>query len=194
MRGRALLIAAFAATLAGGCAKAQARSEPELPALDVPPAPPRIIAPLESQPLPRAAMPVGDETPSQPRTQRARPPRAEARPGDATRLEPTRTSETPVEAVRAETAETPGAAAPLLTVQPGGDGALERTIRDTLARATSDLGRVDYGGLGSEAKAQYDTAKRFVEQGQDALKSKNYVFAANLADKAAVLAAVLLGR
>jgi hypothetical protein len=87
-----------------------------------------------------------------------------------------------------------GTQAPLLTVQPGGDGAFERAIRNTLGRASSDLARVNYGVLGAEAKAQYDTAKRFIEQGHEALRTKNFVFAENLADKAAVLAAVLVAQ
>jgi hypothetical protein len=41
---------------------------------------------------------------------------------------------------------------------------------------------------------QYDTAKRFIRQADDAVKSKNLVFAKNLADKAAVIAAQLAGR
>jgi len=38
---------------------------------------------------------------------------------------------------------------------------------------------------------QYDTAKRFIQQAEDALKAKNFVFAEQLADKAATLAAAL---
>ena len=193
MQRRTLVILSLAATLAGGCAKAQARFEPELPALEIPPPPARVIAPLESEPLPTPAVAVGDGTPAPRRPRPTRPQRTESRPGDPARLEPTRTAETPVEATR-PTEPSVDKPPQLLTVKPGGDGALERTIRETLGRASSDLGRVDYGVLGNEAKGQYDTAKRFIEQGHDALKAKNYVFAENLADKAAVLAAVLLGR
>jgi hypothetical protein len=41
---------------------------------------------------------------------------------------------------------------------------------------------------------QYDTAKRFIQQADDAMKAKNLVFARNLADKAAAIAAQLAGR
>jgi hypothetical protein len=191
MQGRALLAVSLTAALAAGCARAQARTVPELPPLDVPPAPARVIAPLESEPLPTAAIAV-DETPAMPRARPTRPARTESRAGDANRLEPPKPAETPAEAPR--TTETTGEDAPLLTVQPGRNGASERAIRDTLVRASTDLGRVDYGVLGTEARAQYDTAKRFIEQGHDALKGKNFVFAENLADKAAVLAAILLGQ
>jgi hypothetical protein len=48
--------------------------------------------------------------------------------------------------------------------------------------------------LDADAKIQYDTAKRFVRQAEDAVKSKNLVFAKNLADKAATIADQLAGR
>ena len=38
------------------------------------------------------------------------------------------------------------------------------------------------------------TAKRFIQQADEAMRTKNLVFARNLADKAAVLAAQLGGR
>ena len=48
--------------------------------------------------------------------------------------------------------------------------------------------------LNADAQTQYDTAKRFIRQAEDALRAKNLVFAKNLADKAAALAAQLAGR
>jgi hypothetical protein len=53
---------------------------------------------------------------------------------------------------------------------------------------------VDYGRLNADARAQYDQSKRFMEQAQQALRDRNFVFAATLADKAATLAAGLSGR
>jgi hypothetical protein len=53
---------------------------------------------------------------------------------------------------------------------------------------------VDYGKLNADARAQYDQAKRFMEQAQQALRDRNFVFAATLADKAATLAAELVSR
>jgi hypothetical protein len=67
-------------------------------------------------------------------------------------------------------------------------------VRDTLARAARDLSRVDYGRLSADARAQYDQSKRFTQQAEQALKDRNFVFAATLADKAATLAAGLTGR
>ena len=70
--------------------------------------------------------------------------------------------------------------------------AAERNVRDLLARAARDLGRVNYNRLSTDARAQYDQSKRFSEQAQQALRERNFVFAATLADKAATLAAELL--
>ncbi len=67
-------------------------------------------------------------------------------------------------------------------------------MRDVMARASRDLGRVDYGRLSREGKAQYDQSKRFSEQAEQALKEKNFVYAMTLADKAAMLAAELAAR
>jgi hypothetical protein len=70
----------------------------------------------------------------------------------------------------------------------------ERQVRDQLAQAARDLGRVDYGRLNADGKSQYDTAKRFIEQAEQAIKDKNLVMAATLATKAAGLASGLVGR
>src|SRR6266508_4526796 len=66
--------------------------------------------------------------------------------------------------------------------------------RATLTRAGDELKRIDYGRLNTDARTQYDTAKRFIRQADDALRSKNLVFAKNLADKAVAIADQLGGR
>ena len=66
--------------------------------------------------------------------------------------------------------------------------------RASLSRANADLSRIDYRMLNADAKTQYDTAKRFIRQADDAMRTKNLVFAKNLADKAAALAAQLGGK
>jgi hypothetical protein len=71
---------------------------------------------------------------------------------------------------------------------------VERGIRASLTRATADLNRIDYRVLNADARTQYDTAKRFVRQANEAMRSKNLLFAKSLADKAAALAAQLAGR
>ena len=61
-------------------------------------------------------------------------------------------------------------------------------------RAAKDLSHVDYVALSADAKAQYDTAKRFMVLADQAIKDRNFVFARTLADKAAVIAGVLSNR
>jgi hypothetical protein len=63
-----------------------------------------------------------------------------------------------------------------------------------LAQAASDLGRLKYSTLNADGKAQFDTAKRFADQAQTALKEQNFAFAQRLAEKAATLAGGLVGR
>ena len=82
--------------------------------------------------------------------------------------------------------------APPRTLQTTADAAaVEQKVRALLASAARDLGRIDYRTLSVDAKAQYDIAKRFSEQAEEALKARNLVFAGQLADKASVLAALL---
>ena len=73
-------------------------------------------------------------------------------------------------------------------------GSAEKPIRDRVGIAQRDLARVDYAKLTEDGRAQYEQAKRFIQQAEQALKDQNFVFAATLADKAATLAAELLGR
>lgn len=67
----------------------------------------------------------------------------------------------------------------------------ERRIRAQLARATGHLAQVNPRGLRAETKAQYDAAQGFVRQCEEALKVRNLMFASQLADKAATMAALL---
>ena len=71
---------------------------------------------------------------------------------------------------------------------------MERGVRARMAQASRDLDRTDYRQLSGDRRTQYDTAKRFIQQGADALRVKNFVFALQLADKAATLAAALAGK
>jgi len=73
-------------------------------------------------------------------------------------------------------------------------GPRERAVRATMVRATADLNRIDYRVLNADARTQYDTAKRFIQQADDAIRGKNLVLAKNLADKAAAIAAQQAGR
>jgi len=87
--------------------------------------------------------------------------------------------------------------APTATLQqtpPAQTSEMERQVREHLARAGTDLDRVNYKALNADGRSQYDTAKRFIKQAEQALEEKNLVFAVFVAEKAAGLAASLLGR
>jgi type IV secretory pathway VirB10-like protein len=174
----------FAAS-AAGCAKAQAKDNAGGPPLDVPSPPERVLAPVEEPVLVSAPPPTEAAPPAAaaPRT----PPRPPVR-----RVEP----EQPPPAAAAPTTAQPAPEPPreLRPASPAADAAAERESRDALARAARDLGRVDYGKLNPDARTQYDQSKRFMEQAQQALKDRNFVFAATLSDKAAALAAELVTR
>ena len=74
------------------------------------------------------------------------------------------------------------------------EGEVERSIRASLQRASADLYRIDYRALNADARTQYDTAKRWVRQADEAIRAKNLVFAKSIAEKAATIAAQLAGR
>ena len=176
------------AAAASGCARAQAK-EAAGPPLEVPAPPERVLAPVEEPVLATAPPP---ETPAAPPAATA--PRPAPRP-PARRPEPERPEPAPA-APAAATPPQPAAEPPreLRPASPAADAAAERDTRESLSRAAASLSRVDYGKLNVDARAQYDQSKRFMEQAQQALRDRNFVFAATLADKAATLAGELLNR
>ena len=155
--------------------------------------PPRVLSPLPPEPeeppspeQPEPATPVArrpsaasDDDPAahgcarQPRELRAprsNPRRRRRQPGP---------QEAPAEAKPDE----PKTAA-LKTPQTANEDESARRIREVMSRAQKELTRVNATALGRDARVQYDTARRFIDQAEDALKVKNYMFAGYLADKA----------
>jgi hypothetical protein len=171
----------LAMTAAAGCAKARASAEPAMPMLLPPPPPPRVVEPYIDEPVPTIEpSPVDTALAAPPSRPPARPP--------ATRPEPPRPEPAPAVADR------PAPVPPALTLKPvpGSEAKTEASIRALMGRATRDLQRVNYAALNADGRAQYDTARRFMQQAEDALKSNNLAFAGKLADKAATMAAVLV--
>ena len=168
------------ASLVACAARAQVRTEAEIPRLDPPPPPPRVVAVYapELEPIPLAPA-VEPATP-------VRPPARPSRPEQ--KVEPATTPADPVESV-ARPATGPSLT---LTPTPGSESQTLTAIRDLLGRATRDLSRVNSASLNNDGRAQYDTARRFIQQAEDALRARNIVFAGKLADKAATMAAVLV--
>jgi hypothetical protein len=200
VRERLWLIAAAAVVAAGaaGCAKAKPAVQPEMPPLEAPPPPPRLLPPLVGGPIetPAVTPPPEAGRPSAPARRRPDGPRAgdtaatrqEPRPAELPKTEPLVDAPRPPE-------ETAPDQAPILQLAPSAESdATEEAIQQVLTRATRDLGRVDYRLLSPDAKVQYDTAKRFMVLADQAIKDRNFVFARTLADKAAVIAGVLVSR
>lgn len=183
MRHRAfgLLMSAVLAAGAAGCATARAASGPDGPPLQMPEPPQRVLAPVED-PLVATTPPPEPEPPVAATAPRPTPPRSP---------EPK-----PQPAPPAAAAPPPRAAGETRELRPASPAtaATERGIREMLARAARDLGRVNYGRLSADGRAQYEQSKRFSTQAEEALRERNLVFAATLADKAATLAAELLQR
>jgi hypothetical protein len=178
---------AVVSTLASACATTQARVAVEPPPpLMVPAAPPRIIVPPDPTPPPR---PEESPAPAAPPRQRpTRPPTPRPDP----RVEPPKPADGAEAAKPPSGAETAPAPTPTLEMQPGDRGDL--AVRQRLGKAADDLQKVNYAGLSTDLKAQYDTAKRFITLGEQALQEQNLIFAATLADKAGAIATLLLRR
>jgi type IV secretory pathway VirB10-like protein len=183
-RCRLIIAGLVFSVAASGCAKAQARSEPVMPELTPPPPPPRVIETYVDEPAPAAEPTPPDAVAKTPAERAAKPPvpRVETPPKpEPPRTEPERPAAAP---------PTP----PTLTLKPapGSESTTEASIRTHLSRAARDLGRVNYATLNQDGKTQYDTAKRFMQQAEDALRAGNLILAGKLADKAAIMATVLV--
>ena len=177
--GRFVLLTGLTISLGACAAKAQVRTEVEMPLLDPPPPPPRVVA---SYPIETEVVPVAPavEAPAP-----ARPPVRTPRPE---KPEPAQSAPEPVQ----ETSRAGSPPSLTLTPSPGTETQTAAAIRDLLARAARDLSRVNQASLNADGRTQFDTARRFLQQADEALKMRNIVFAGKLADKAATMAAVLV--
>lgn len=182
-----LLAVCLLAAGAGGCAHGQAKTLADLPPLEMPAPPPRVVETIEP-PLEPSQLPEEPLTPLRPRptpSPRADNPRPPESPRPVPPSEPARTAD-----------DLPRQPPPtmLQTAPTQREAQVERRVRALIAQAAADLSRVNYQALNTDARNQYDMAKRFASQAEDAIRTRNLVFASNLADKAAALAAQLLGR
>ena len=163
----------LAVAVSSACATTQARTAAAAEPLMVPPVPARVLVPeIEEVALPSMDEPAATPArPAPPRDPKA-PEKPEARPEDTPPAAPARTDDAP--RVR--------------TPQTANNAQAEREVRAVMARARGTLDKVDYRALSQAARQQYDTAQRFINQANNALTIRNYVFARNLADKADTLA------
>lgn len=170
-----------------GCSKPQAKPQLEPEPLRVPPVPERVVSPVVLETAEAAPAP---EPPPETTTPVRRPaPRPRTR-NDASKPEPPAADAVP-EAPPAAVA----APAPLIRKPQAADpNESARKIRELIDRAGRDLTRINYAVLKGETRQQYDQAKRFMEQAEEALRGKNFDIASYLADKAQTMARELVGQ
>ena len=186
LRSGALLVL----TAIGGAACTTTRAEVPLerPALDVPPPPPRMIVPLPPPPQSPRPDPVpalgeaGTSTTAKPRPSREKEP-------------PPKTEPKPEEKPAETTPPANPSPVPPLRIPAGGDPNEQAAqIRATIDLTRATLNGIDYQKLLEPRRKQYEEAKLFANQAEQALKEKNLVMAKEFADKAERLTKELTGR
>jgi hypothetical protein len=170
----------FAAGFAlSACAASPARSAAKLP-LEIPEPPPRVAmdpvpAVIAETPAPQerpAATPVAKPAPTPPSTPAAAvaPPVTQAPPPAP--VEPPRTTPPP-------------------ELRPGGPAGRTPTaaqVRDRLIRTRNKLDAINRTRLNAGKRTDYDSARRFLEQAEAAVKENNLLLAESSAEKAETLA------
>jgi hypothetical protein len=180
----------LAGLAAAGCSRAQARVVPDLPPLDVPAAPPRVVEAQDPATLGPGTL-VGEPARNTP-PPRPAPPRPDPARTDTAKPEPPPSTE-PAPVTADEPTRVPGAPT-LQTTPPGNAPDVERTVKGLIEQARTTLGKVDFNRLNPGARTQYNDALRLINTAEDALREKNLIFAHYNADKAATIAVQLSGR
>ena len=159
-RGAGLLVAV---AFVGGCATAGAKSEPGGPPLEIPEPPPRSVSDLPTAP-PTPTTVAAPEGPRRPRPA----PKPAAAPEPAAESAPS----------------------PPLQLAPAAGGSLvtAESVRSLLAQTAKRLDQLLRATLSTGRQAQYDTARRFLDQAGTALTAGNVTFAHYLGEKADALA------
>ena len=147
----------------GACAKAQARTPASSPPVDAPDAPPETAVPVPVNPVKLAPPEPATTPPVEPVTPVVKPAVSPPKP-----------------------------TTPPAVLRPANVVVLEKQARDLMALAERDLDKVDEDELSRAARDQFQAAKRFLRLAGEALEIKNYVYARQLADNAATLAAQLI--
>lgn len=190
--GLAPLVVAVAVTVSG-CASAAAQvALPDARPLAIPPAPARVVVPSSPEPPPQT-MPDPPAATAGSSTTSATLPVGPARTNRETRppaTPPANPTSPPAGTTTPATAQPQSA--PLEAQANQSD--LERRARDLIAAATATLDKIERSALTTDGRAQYDTARRFIEQAATALKTRNVVYGWQLADKANTIATLLQRR
>ena len=179
------------AVASAGCAKLRAAVQPEIPLLDAPAPPPRVITPVQAEATAPPETAADEQVPPEREPPRPEPVRTEPAKPTPVRTEPAKPTSPARSELERETAK-PEEPRPSRSLQTPDSGSVsERAIREQLAHASAELQRVDYRSLSPNLKEQYDVAKRFMQQSEEALKAGNLVYASTLAGKAAEIGELL---
>jgi len=188
------LPAIVAATVSSGCAAVSGKTKPaDLPAMNVPPPPPRVIeAAPEPLPEPVAELPPVAPISNAPRggTRPAAPRPAAPEP----KVEPKPVEQPPAPEPAAVAQPPAPPPAQLRTPQTADTSNAERGVRTTLDRAKGLLSNIDYRLLTADRRKAYDDAQRFIKTSEDKIKQGDFVFAQAVAEKAEMLARELAGK
>jgi outer membrane biosynthesis protein TonB len=165
---------------ASGCMTSRAQIPEQQPTLVVPPVPPRAIEPPPPTEPPAAPPPA--EPPPAPA------PASKPKPRPQTEVKPDQKQE-PLETAAAAPNSPP--VAPLRTsTSPTGPEAT-RQIRDILENTQKMLDKLDFPNLSDDRKANFTTAKNYIQQADEALKKEELTQARSLAERAQNIAKLL---
>jgi hypothetical protein len=185
------IVVLLAALAAASCSRAQARVVPDLPPLDVPSPPPRVVEVQDPETLAPGTL-VGEPARNTPRPRPPAPAKPDPARTDTAKPEPPPSTE-PAPVAADEPTRAPGAPT-LQTTPPGNAQDVERTVKTLIEQAKSTLSRVDFNRLNPGARTQYNDALRMINTAEEALRERNLLFAHFNADKAATIAGQLSGR
>lgn len=167
----ALLLPGFAA-----CTKVQARTPTPIPPLDAPEPPSRVIVPVSTDPIPEPVVEAPPVT-ATPATPRPRDPQPPVKPPDKPAATPPAPATDPSLPVLQTTSDTEE---------------LEKRAQKRIQAAEDDLGKLKLRDLGANARSQFAAVQQLIKLATDALRAKNYVFAEQVASKAALMASLLV--
>lgn len=167
----ALLLPGFAA-----CTKVEARTPAPIPPLDAPDPPSRVIIPVSMDPAPEPIVVA---------------PPATAAPAPTRTHDPVPPAKPPEKPPATTTPPAPDPAQPVLQTTSNTEELAHRA-QQRIDAAESDLLRLKQRDLGSDAKSQADLVQQLIKSAREALRQKNYVFAEQVASKAASLASLLI--
>jgi type IV secretory pathway VirB10-like protein len=191
---RLLLYTLFGMSVSA-CATAQARSAAAVP-LEVPEPPPRAaIEPVsitEKTPPEKASAERPSPSPGVAATRPATPPAPAPATGAPQPAVPAAVGP-PQPSVPAAVGPQPPAAAPTASseLRPSGSGERSispREVREIIDRTSTKLGALNRSKLSAGKRADYDTARRFLSQAQEAATQNNLMLAHYSAEKAETLA------